>query len=442
MKKIVFTVLILQFFFTIANAQWSVQFSGYYQCGFNSIQFLDENTGYSVGQAPSSPNGYIYKTTNGGNNWTNLTLPPSMSNFIYSLNFFNESTGYVCGHFTDIFKTTNGGLNWIAVPAPGFPNQAYNAIKFFNEQTGYLADRDGRVVKTTNAGTGWIHLDTAYAELLDFYFFDENTGFLCDTYRGVYKTTNGCVSWDYQEIFDSTINHFGYSFSKIKFLNFNTGYMVGGRVQPDYGAIFKTTNGGNNWKSIYITPGNRLFSLEIVNNSNIYVGSDQKIIFKSTDNGNSWITQPLSCYWQNTNSIFFVNNTTGFACNGNAILKTTNGGVFINNISTEIPSKYKLFQNYPNPFNPSTIIRYEITPLNPPFAKGGTGSGTRRGEALVTLKVYNLLGKEIATLVNEKQSPGTYEVSFDGRNFSTGIYFYSLEVDGKRIDTKKLLLIK
>jgi photosystem II stability/assembly factor-like uncharacterized protein len=59
------------------------------------------------------------------------------------LNFFNGSTGYVCGHFTDIFKTTNGGLNWIVVPAPGFPNQAYNAIKFFNEQTGYLADRDG-----------------------------------------------------------------------------------------------------------------------------------------------------------------------------------------------------------------------------------------------------------------------------------------------------------
>ncbi len=145
MKKIIFAVLIFQFSIVIANAQWVIQYTAGNECILNNIQFIDENTGYVVGQnmAYGGPSGKIYKTTNGGLNWSDLNLPSSMNNFIYNLNFFNGSTGYVCGHFTDIFKTTNGGLNWIVVPAPGFPNQAYNAIKFFNEQTGYLADRDG-----------------------------------------------------------------------------------------------------------------------------------------------------------------------------------------------------------------------------------------------------------------------------------------------------------
>lgn len=107
----------------------------------------------------------------------------------------------------------------------------------------------------------------------------------------------------------------------------------------------------------------------------------------------------------------------------------------INKISKNIPDKFQLFQNYPNPFNPTTNIRYNVTPLNPPFAKGGTGG-------FVSIKIYNILGKEIVTLVNEKQTPGTYEVSFDGSNYSTGIYFYSLYADGVRIDTKKFVLLK
>ena len=107
-------------------------------------------------------------------------------------------------------------------------------------------------------------------------------------------------------------------------------------------------------------------------------------------------------------------------------MKTTNGGsVFINNISTEIPDGFKLYQNYPNPFNPSTNIKYQI-----------------RNKCSVTLKVFDLLGKEIATLINEKQAPGTYEVSFDGSTLPSGVYFYSLYSDGVKMDTKKLLLLK
>jgi hypothetical protein len=118
----------------------------------------------------------------------------------------------------------------------------------------------------------------------------------------------------------------------------------------------------------------------------------------------------------------------------------------------EIPESYVLFQNYPNPFNPTTTIRFNIptSPLNPsPYQ----GEGNR--ERLVTLKVYDILGSEVATLVNEKIPAGSYEIEFNvlshsgaSRNLPSGVYFYQLRVNpvnggaGNYTETKKMLLIK
>ncbi|MBL1213276.1 MAG: T9SS type A sorting domain-containing protein [Ignavibacteriae bacterium] len=98
----------------------------------------------------------------------------------------------------------------------------------------------------------------------------------------------------------------------------------------------------------------------------------------------------------------------------------------------ELPTKYSLEQNYPNPFNPVTTIKYSI----PRQANVGASR-----DLPVQLKIYDVLGNEIATLVNEQKSPGTYEVSFDGINLSSGIYFYILRA-GHYSETKKFVLIK
>jgi len=105
-----------------------------------------------------------------------------------------------------------------------------------------------------------------------------------------------------------------------------------------------------------------------------------------------------------------------------------------------IINDFKLYQNYPNPFNPATKIKYRI-PLSPPLLKG----------ELVTLKVYDILGNEIATLVNEVQSHGEYEIDFsaesgsasgrNGSSLSSGIYFYQLKA-GDFTDTKRMILLK
>jgi len=89
-----------------------------------------------------------------------------------------------------------------------------------------------------------------------------------------------------------------------------------------------------------------------------------------------------------------------------------------------------LHQNYPNPFNPVTKIKFDIAPLS-----RGVGG------VFTSLKIFDILGKEIATLVNESLNPGTYEVTFDAGNYPGGVYFYQFITDGFR-DTKKMILIQ
>ena len=94
-----------------------------------------------------------------------------------------------------------------------------------------------------------------------------------------------------------------------------------------------------------------------------------------------------------------------------------------------MPAHYKLFQNYPNPFNPTTKIKFEIL------------GQARNDNMLVTLKVYDILGREVAILFNEEKPAGEYEVEFNAANLPSGIYFYQLKA-GYYSDTKKMVLLR
>jgi photosystem II stability/assembly factor-like uncharacterized protein len=146
------------------------------------------------------------------------------------------------------------------------------------------------------------------------------------------------------------------------------------------------------------------------NNFSIAPGESQKFV----------IAQMIARGSSNLNSVTVLKNL----CTNVRAFYEQNFPIGINQVSTEIPREFKLMQNYPNPFNPTTNIKYKI-------AKSG----------LVTIKVYNILGKEIQTLVNEKQETGTYEVTFYGNNLASGIYFYKLQA-GDFTQTRKMLMIK
>ena len=199
-------------------------------------------------------------------------------------------------------------------------------------------------------------------------------------------------------------------------------------LQTLSGAYNQTTLGGGTDAFII-----KLNTSGIINWSTYYGGSgDDHGSSIHTDGTNVWATGNSNSSDLPLQNLTGAYNQTANAGNTDAyILKLSASAIGINLISSEIPATYSLNQNYPNPFNPTTVISFQLT------IAGQT-----------TLKVYDILGKEVATLVNEKLNPGTYGVSFDGSNYSSGVYFYKLAiVDPLRrtdnfVETKKMILNK
>jgi hypothetical protein len=104
--------------------------------------------------------------------------------------------------------------------------------------------------------------------------------------------------------------------------------------------------------------------------------------------------------------------------------KYSNGKLSGNNGFNNTPSSYKLFQNYPNPFNPSTLVKFDILK-----------------EGNVALKVYDVTGREVKTLINENMSPGSYSITINLNDYSSGVYFYKLTANSFS-DVKKMILMK
>jgi len=429
MKKTICCVLVVLLFyfinFSITRAQWIPQVSGT-NSNLYSMDFINHNIGFCVGSG-----GIIIKTTNGGTNWTTIPCPIT-ANFNY-VKMFGYDNIIIGVNDTNIFlKSTDGGINWILYTLPEIPIElqfvSFTNGFFIINNVGYLWD----FYRTTDGGQNWIHYGFQfwgeYGYNKDIYFINESTGWLCrkvDNYFPyvsgsilVYKTSNAGENWSY--IYGKG-SHFGNSMTyRIFFVNSNLGFLT---EYPYSECLYRTTNGGNNFQHI---PGSgyekNYYSISFPSIDTGWFTGDQTI--KTVNGGVNWdtITTPGG---NNYKSIFFVNNLTGWiAGDGGLIAKTTNGATNINGISNKILESFILHQNYPNPFNPITNIKFDIPK-----------------SSFVKMVVYNSLGQEVTTLVNEKLNAGSYEVDWNGTNYPGGVYFYRLE-SRDYINVKKMILVK
>ncbi len=190
------------------------------------------------------------------------------------------------------------------------------------------------------------------------------------------------------------------------------------------GGIFRSTNNGANWSEESSgLPTNAYVYNIAISDTNIFAGIDGSGVFLSTNKGANWTITGLT-----------DPEVLTLLASGTDLFAGTSGGVWrrplsemitsVENKSNDIPSKFILEQNHPNPFNPSTSIQYAIS-----------------SNQFVQLKVYDVIGNEVATLVNEEKPAGNYEVSFNASRLSSGIYFYKLQA-GSFVETKKMILIK
>jgi len=391
----------------------------------------------------------LFATTNYGENWSKS----GFRSFNISSLILIGSTLFVGTDSSGIYYSSNEGSTWYPTK-----NELNNnsILSLINHGSNIFAGTvDSGVYKSTNNGQNWLRVNSGLGNFFIKTFFSKDTILYAGTNSGIYKTINSGSNWTY----------FGLSATPVNaIIAYNNNLLSG----TDNGVQI-TTNNGINWIS-GILSGKIIKGFYIFQNK-IYSGTNNGV-YISTDNGFDWYQNGLSSYTINSFASFsdtltcstsngvYVTSNNGInwiwlgprahgetksilVYNGNIyssgdILNHETGCVWkriastlsgIKNISNEIVSNYCLFQNYPNPFNPVTKIKFNIK------------KEYRSQESEVKLSIYDILGRKIEDLVNEKLQPGTYEVEWNASQFSSGVYFYQFRA-GDFNAVMKMVLIR
>ena len=410
------------------------------------VRFVDETTGWIVGGL-----GHIYKTTDGGTTWIEQDSWAGGGWTLYALSKdtvlydrFLSTPPYP----EEIRRTTDGGITWETADSAGDSYVLYDEFEFVDRCTGFVVGEtdtgngsEGIVRKTTDAGetwtTIWVQEDVDYG-FTGLSFTDEVNGWMCSYLGRAFKTTDGGYTW-------SEVTSFvpGGPTRDIQFTSIDSGWAVGG-IGGGL-TVSRTTDAGNTWTYYYANGGSSLREIEMLNSQVGWFAGSVNLppyIARTTDGGETWETQNTIPQHFGFESIDMVNEHLGYAVGDQGdFYKTTNGGVTSVEPQPELPTEFRLEQNYPNPFNPKTDIGYQISDYG-----------------FVELVVYDLLGREVATLVNERKAPGRYSVTWDASGQASGVYIYRLSVAplarrdlvpkkgdgnaGSFTDSKKLVVLK
>jgi photosystem II stability/assembly factor-like uncharacterized protein len=462
---------------TNGGLNWTSQTSGTDEL-LTSIYLIDQNYGWAVGTY-----GKIIHTTNGGLNWMNQTSPTQ--NDLYGVYFVNATTGWAVGLDSTIIHTTDGGQNWIRQITNASNGFRFTDVQFIDELHGWVVGIYGSIFLTTDGSATWQEIESGTPVILNsVHFIDHNNGWAAGGSGTILRTRNGGFNWtpQFSGIASNTL-------SSICFVDALNGWAVG-----DGGTIINTVNGGGStstgafWRndlnkdindlmvtedvmvvdvSGEIPQSYELVAVEVIIDTVFHTadgdleftishaGVTDTIIYQVGGDGDNFIgttlsdaanlnlgegTAPFTDEFKPYNPLSAF---SGVDPNGEWTLEIYDGaagntGVLqswglklyfesptdVNSDYSILPNDFEVYQNFPNPFNPSTTIRWQMPE---------TG--------FVTLKIYDVLGREIITLVNEELNAGKHETVFDASRFSSGIYFYQLRA-GEFIQTKKMILIK
>ena len=377
-------------------SQWSLMNSGIpSDVEINWLEFVDAQTIYAAGG-----NGIIYKTTNGGGTWSLSYQNPAATNFINIITFFDANHGVACGDGLTsawplaFLETTNGGLSWNNNNTFLVGTANYSIARFAPPSSAFLAGYNNSggsltrgIWRSTNLGSSWSFATIGSGTNKDstistpgIDFKNSLTGIACRSDSTFWSTSDGGVTW--QQVGQRAPTFFYYP----SFVGGTNTAMCGGQKQA---AIAE------------VNLDNRTFTVQRKDTSDP--------VFKSVT----------------FTYVSFTSLTHGHMSNGGKLRTffSTQAptGVKGNEIS---PMRFDLEQNYPNPFNPSTTISYQL--LVP-------------GD--VTLKVVDLLGREVAMLVRERQTAGHHSVRWNAGGFPSGMYFLELTAGAVR-ETRKMILEK
>jgi len=397
----------------------------------SSVYFVDSLYGWAAGNS-----GTIIHTSNGGDDW--IIQDSKTENNILDIFFLDRNLGWAVTwevmnypFGTYVLKTTNGGLNWISSTFPE-ENIFSQCILFQDSLNGWMGGKPFPIVRTIDGGNTWSEAEidsSTYATfpVYDIQFYNSKIGYasggVFDCCGIMWRTTNGGNYWFVADTPNIAIDAF---YQLFVFDSMNV-ISVGGDFEPlGYGVeLARTSNGGITWEFNYIGIEGAAWDIDFRTSREAWASlrGNANLIY-SSDSGINWtqVQTPDSALIFN---ITFPDSLHGFGVGSDgAIIKykpdsTTN----VVSLKPQIPEAFYLEQNYPNPFNPTTNIGFRIS---------------ERG--FVSLNIYDVLGSEVATLVNEELAAGSYEINFDAGELSGGIYFYILSM-GNYYSSKKMILL-
>jgi len=414
----------------VAGSEGLLAFSSDFGDSWQLLTPIPSGTLYAI-KFPSSLIGYaggfkgvLHKTTDGGQKWTGGYLSVGLKSLnIQTLFFLNENVGYAGCSYEMAAKTTDAGATWKEIiPSTYSATSANYGIHFINENLGFVVGKINgidAIYKTTDGGITWaIKSNVAGKELHDVAFKNDKDGIVVGYGLKAIYTTDCGENW-LVPTFTNLPAGFGTpNILSVKFVNDSVAIAVGVNF------ILKSTDSGASWSYVQSGSANQLNSVSSSNASLAYaVGA--KEAWQSTDAGATWTNIYDPNVFEGTLYSSFVDP------NGNAWFGGATSSIYTNRVWSDVEKEnraelnnFALQQNYPNPFNPSTLITYQL-------AKN----------SFVSLDVYDVLGKHVAKLVNDQQAAGNYTQRFTADNLSGGVYFYTLNVDG-RVYSKKMILIK
>ncbi len=399
----------------------------------------------------------IYKTTDGGTTWQ----AQSANKYIVTNMAWSEknSTLYVISRGIGVFKTSDNGATWAEL-SKTFSNKYINAIAIESPGTLYVGGTDGNIYKTTDDGSTWndVSVTSMSTEVNTLLILQPGTVLAGMTYGGISKTTDGGTSWSRLLNSTASVNDLlmesqGVLYSRTSVINksvdggatwagrslVSIGIELGGPIRvalespgvmyatmktSSVKGIYKSTDSANTWTAVNSGLSDwDITSYAIPMPGTVFASSSSKGVFKTTNGGTNW-SDVSTGIGDKQVKVLAMSSTSIYAGTPNGVFRTTRPTAVKEDVQHIMPEKFELSQNYPNPFNPSTVIEFRV-PNN----------------GLVTLKVYDILGREVATLVNESKSSGAYKTAFNAEKLSGGIYFYRLQSGNFEV-TKKMILIK
>lgn len=314
------------------------------------------------------------------------------------------------------FRSSDYGENWTEITQMNNHSVYCSAINSNNVL--YAGTNDGKIFRTSDNGNNWTEVSNGLPGIsMHCLSINPNNNIYAGTWGGgVYRSTNGGQNWvainlglDIQNVGDIS-----------SFVSNSNDYVF---VCGD-SKFFRSTNSGENWVDISNSVNSSLIiTLTINTNKQIFAGGGSGV-FCSTDLGNTWSDLNSGLDTNYTIIGLDLDLTEKIYASNGYLYRSIHSTTSIVNEPNFFPLNFLLTQNYPNPFNPTTTVSYQIP---------------ERG--FVSLKIYDILGREVVTLVNEEKPVGSYEVQFNGTSLTSGIYFYQLST-GNYTDTKKMILLR